>query len=138
MEKTYKESTDMWALDTDAAHIIHRIGSDDYTPIRHTTVKAADLDRWEELAVEDIPPYTKAEYDAKVAELIHARYDADRETSLINNMLEDSPTEAHKAEYREYQLFRARCKADAPAAIAADKARRDAEEAARRQAEAEV
>lgn len=98
----------MWELRTDAAHSLHRVGSDEYTEIRRTIVK--DPDDWEEIAVADIPPYTKAEYDKKVAELIHARYDADREMSLINNMMEAEPTEAHKAEYSAYQAYRAECK----------------------------
>lgn len=109
MEKTYKESIDMWALDTDAAHILHRIGSDDYTPIRHTTVKAADLDRWEELAVADIPPYTEAEYEAKVEELIRERYTVSQEFALINNVMANV-TEKRQAEYAAYQDYREECK----------------------------
>lgn len=54
--------------------------------------------------------YTEAEYKAKVAELIHERYDADEETGLINNMLDENPTEEHIAEYRAYQAYRAECK----------------------------
>ena len=30
--------------------------------------------------------------------------------SLINNMMEAEPTEAHKAEYLAYQAYRAECK----------------------------
>lgn len=108
MKKTYRPEINMWALDTDEDHILHRTESADYPEIRHTTVR--DPDGWEEIAVADIPPYTEAEYNAKVAELIHERYSADRETSLINNMLEVEPTEAHKTEYAEYQRFRAECK----------------------------
>lgn len=108
MQKTYKENINMWQLDTDQVHILHKIGSDDYTEIRHTMAKNPGA--WEEIAVADIPPYTKAEYDAKVAELIHARYDVDKEMSLINNMMESEPTEAHKTEYYEYQAYRAECK----------------------------
>lgn len=98
----------MWALDTDEGHILHRIGSDDYTEIRHAMTK--DPEAWEEIAVADIPPYSEAEYNAMVSRLIHERYDADRETSLINNMLVDNPTEVHMAEYKEYQRYRAECK----------------------------
>lgn len=68
------------------------------------------MDNYEEIAVSDIPPYTKTEYNAKVAELIHERYDADKEMSLINNMMEAEPTEVHKAEYLAYQAYRAECK----------------------------
>ena len=60
--------------------------------------------------VAEEPPFTEAGYKAKVAELIHERYSADEETSLINNMLDENPTGEHLAEYRAYQAFRAECK----------------------------
>lgn len=85
MHKTYRLSINMWALDTDKAHILHRIGSQDYTKIHHATVK--DPDAWEEIAVENIPPYTKAEYDAKVAELVRERYTADEEFAIQRKMI---------------------------------------------------
>ena len=108
MNKTYKENINAWEISTDASHIIHRIGDEDYPILRRAIV--ADPEEWEEVAVADIPPYTTAEYNAKVAELIHERYDADKEMSLINNMMEAEPTEAHKAEYSAYQAYRAECK----------------------------
>lgn len=108
MNKTYKENINAWEISTDASHIIHKIGNDDYSTIRRAIV--TDPDEWEDVPVEDIPPYTIAEYNAKVAELIHERYDSDKEMSLINNMMEAEPTEAHKAEYRAYQTYRAECK----------------------------
>ena len=111
MEKIYKDDSGMWELATDADHIIHRIGAGSYPEIRKVMV--LNPEQWEEIAVADMPPYTEEEYNAKVAELIHERYSADRETSLINNMLELEPTEAHKTEYAEYQRFRAECKARA-------------------------
>ena len=85
MHKTYRLSINMWALDTDKAHILHRIGSQDYTKIHHATVKEPDA--WEEIAVENIPPYTKAEYDAKVAELVRERYTADEEFAIQRKMI---------------------------------------------------
>ena len=111
MNKTYKENINAWEISSDASHIIHRIGDEDYPILRRAIV--ADPEEWEEVAVADIPPYTTAEYNAKVAELIHERYDADKEMSLINNMMEAEPTEAHKAEYRAYQAYRAECKQSA-------------------------
>ena len=108
MNKTYKENINAWEISTDASHIIHRIGGGDYPILRRAIV--TDPEEWEEVAVDDIPPYTTAEYNAKVAELIHERYDSDKEMSLINNMMEAEPTEAHNAEYRAYQTFRAECK----------------------------
>lgn len=97
----------MWALDTDADHILHRIGLKDYTEIRHAIVK--DPEEWEELAVADIPPYTEAEYKAKVEELIRERYSASDEFALINNVMSGA-TEKRQSEYAEYQAYREECK----------------------------
>ena len=108
MNKTYREDLNVWIVSTDNTHILHFKGSDSYSPIKRLTT--ANPEDWEEIAIEDIPPYTIAEYNAKVAELIHERYDADKEMSLINNMMEAEPTEAHKAEYIAYQASRAECK----------------------------
>ena len=108
MNKTYREDLNVWIVSTDNTHILHFKGSDSYSPIRKLTT--ANPEDWEEIAIEDIPPSTIAEYNAKVAELIHERYDADKGMSLINNMMEAEPTEAHKAEYLAYQTYRAECK----------------------------
>lgn len=107
MERTYKPSINMWSLDTDAGHILHKIGSDDYTPIRHTIAK--DPDAWEEIAVADIPPYTEEEYKAKVKELVHERYSLDDEIALINNITA-GVTEKRQSEYAAYQEYREECK----------------------------
>lgn len=111
MEKSYKEDINMWALDTDKNHILHKIGSDDYTELRHATVKDPSL--WEEIAVEEIPPYTEAQYSAKVAELVHERYSLDDEIALINNMRDGDVTEKRRTEYAEYQQYRTECKVKA-------------------------
>ena len=108
MNKTYREDLNVWIVSTDNTHILHFKGSDSYSPIKRLTT--ANPEDWEKIAIEDIPPSTIAEYNAKVAELIHERYDSDKEMSLINNMMEAEPTEAHKAEYRAYQAYRAECK----------------------------
>lgn len=97
----------MWALDCDNDHILHRIGSADYPVMRHATVK--DPDAWEEIAVADIPPYTEAEYKAKVEELIRERYSASDEFALINNVMSEA-TEKRQSEYAEYQAYREECK----------------------------
>ncbi len=118
MNKTYKENLNMWALDTDADHILHRVGSDDYTPIRHTTAK--DPDAWEEIAVADIPPYNEAEYKAKVEELIRERYTASDEFALINNVMANV-TEKRQSEYAAYQAYREDCKVRARAILSDSK-----------------
>lgn len=108
--ETTKRGT-MVEISTDGVHILHRKGDKEYNPDqRRICVPVEDVANYEEIAVEDIPAYTTAEYNAKVAELIHERYDVNKEMSLINNMMEAEPTEAHKSEYRAYQAYRAECK----------------------------
>lgn len=123
MEKTYKLNLNMWALATDGNHILHKIDNVDYPVIRRTIVKAEDIDRWEEVAVEDIPPYTKAEYDAKVAELVHERYTADEESALHRKMInaimspatvsEEGAADKALEEYEAYNAYVQGCKARA-------------------------
>lgn len=108
--KTKQLSSGRVEIWTDTDYVIRRKGDNNPTQIRRRRINAADIDQWEEVAVADMRPYSDEQYNAKVSELIHQRYDADKETSLINNMLEDNPTEEHIAEYREYQAFRAECK----------------------------
>ena len=118
MEKTYKETINMWELSTDAAHILHRIGSEDYTEIRK--IMTANPSEWEEVALTDIPPYTKSEYDNKVAELVHERYTADEESALHRKMINaimspdtiSAEGSANKAleEYQAYNAYVQGCK----------------------------
>lgn len=84
METTRKSST-LYELTTDAAHILHQRGRDEYPHIRRAMTSTPDA--WEEVAVSDIPPYTKAEYDAKVAELVRERYTADEEFAIQRKMI---------------------------------------------------
>lgn len=117
MNKT-QQSDGLWALDADAAHVLHRIGSENYPDIHHTTVK--DPDQWEEIAVADIPPYTKSQYDNKVAELVRERYTADEEFALQRKMInaiispdtisEDGSANKAIAEYQEYNVYVQECK----------------------------
>ena len=109
-KETYPDGTDMWELTTDADHILHRKGSDDYNSIRKLTT--ANPEDWEEIEIGDIPPYTNAEYAAKVSELIHQKYSLDDEIALYAN-LKDDPTEKRTNEFAEYLAFRKQCKEDA-------------------------
>lgn len=111
----------MWQLDTDQGHILHRVGSDDYTEIRHTMVK--DPDAWEEIAVADIPPYTKAEYKAKIVELIRQRYDQDDENGILRQR------DTKPDEFAEYDAYVEQCKAEARQSLAAAKVEQAAAEA---------
>lgn len=121
MEKTFKEELQMWALDCDGGHVLHRIGSEEWLPIRHTHVK--DPDNWERVALEDVPPYTPAQYAARVSELIHARYSVDDEIALAANanspalLADEERASEFASEYEAYQSFRAECKAAAKAAL---------------------
>ena len=110
MNKTFKENINAWEISTDASHIIHRIGGEDYPILRRAIV--TDPEEWEEVAVEDIPPYTNAQYAAKVSELIHQKYSLDDEIALRAN-LEDDPTEKRTNEFAEYLAFRKQCKEEA-------------------------
>lgn len=109
MKKTYRENLNMWALEADAGHILHRIGSDDYTGIRRTIVK--DPEQWEEIAEADIPPYTKAEYDAEVERLIAERYSHGKEIEI--NREHDTRPER----FAEYLAYVDECKARAKALL---------------------
>lgn len=133
MKKTYKEKLGMWQLDTDQGHILHRVGSDDYTEIRHTMVKGPEA--WEEIAVADIPPYTKAEYKAKIVELIRRRYDQDDECGILRQR------DTKPDEFAEYDAYVEQCKAEARQSLAAAKVEQAAAEdfaKARGESEGEV
>ena len=110
MNKTYREDLNVWIVSTDKNHILHFKGSDNYNPIRKLTT--ANPEDWEEIAIEDIPPYTNAQYAAKVSELIHQKYSLDDEIALYAN-LKDDPTEKRTNEFAEYLAFRKQCKEEA-------------------------
>lgn len=103
MNKTYREDLKVWTVSTDSNHILHFKGNDSYNPIRKLTT--ANPEDWEEIAIEDIPPYTNAQYAAKVSELIHQKYSLDDEIALYAN-LKDNPTEKRTNEFAEYLAFR--------------------------------
>lgn len=111
MEKIYKESIGLWQLRTDKSHILHRIGSDDYTENRDAHV--SNPDEWEELALSEIPPYTKAEYDAEVERLIAERYSQGKEIEV--NREHDTKPE----QFATYMAYIEECKAKAVANLTA-------------------
>lgn len=117
MEKIYKESIGLWQLRTDKSHILHRIGSDDYTENRDTHVR--NPDEWEELALSEIPPYTKAEYDAEVERLIAERYSHGKEIE-VNREKEEKPER-----FAEYLAYVEQCKLAAKASLAAKREREE-------------
>lgn len=123
-------------LTASEGHVLRRKGGDLHSDIRNATVTTADLDNWEEIPEADIPPYTKAEYDAKVAEMVRQRYSESEEFAIqrkvINSMLSPMTLSADSAEkimseYAEYNNYVEQCKLDAPKTIAEEKARQEEE-----------
>lgn len=125
MNTQYREDLKVWSISTDSEHILHRKGSDDYTTIRKAIT--ANPEDWEEIAIEDIPPYTNAQYAAKVSELIHQKYSLDDEIALRAN-LEDDPTEKRTNEFAEYLAFRKQCKEQAKKLLIEEKNKQELEE----------
>lgn len=74
-------------ISTDSAHVIRKKGDKDPTGIRRRRVNADELDQWEEVAVEDLPPYTTDEYDAKVDALVKERYAQSEENAIMRKLL---------------------------------------------------
>ena len=108
MKKTYNDKYNSYHLDTDGDEfILHRIGSDSYSHIRHADVPSADIDNWEEIAIADIPSYTQDDYKAKVVELIRQRYSIDEEIAILRQR--DTKPE----EFAAYNTYAEECKAEA-------------------------
>ena len=125
MNTQYRKDLKVWSISTDSEHILHRKGSDDYATIRKAIT--ANPEDWEEIAIEDIPPYTNAEYAAKVSELIHQKYSLDDEIALRAN-LEDNHKEKRKNEFAEYLAFRKQCKEQAKKLLIEEKNKQELEE----------
>ena len=98
MNKTYKPSLEMWAIDTDKEHILHRITSEDYTEIRHIIIREEDLPNWEEIAIE---------YSNEVERLIALKYSHGKEIE-VNREKDSKPDK-----YTEYLDYIEQCKIQA-------------------------
>lgn len=116
MEKTHKtvNGIDLWELRTDADHILHRIGSNEYNKIHRATV--SNPDDWEELPMADIPPYTEAQYKGKVVALIREKYDYDDECAILRQR--DTKPE----EFVEYYDYVEQCKQTAKITLSREEA----------------
>lgn len=95
----------MVEITAEGENILHRIGSENYPEIRR--IITPNPEAWEEITTSDIPLYTKAEYDAKVAELIRQRYSLDAELAILRQR------ESKREEFAEYDAYAERCKAKA-------------------------
>ena len=108
MEKIYKESIGLWQLRTDKSHILHRIGSDDYTENRDAHVRNPD-----EWFSDDL----KKLYDAEVERLIAERYSHGKEIE-VNREKEEKPER-----FAEYLAYVEQCKLAAKTSLAAKRER---------------
>lgn len=130
-KETYSDGTDMWELTTDADHILHRKGSDDYPAIRRATV--TNPDEWEEITVEEAENAKRSaeaeeRYRHIVNERIRRRYDVNDELAILRQR--DTKPE----EFAAYNAFAESCKADAKIMLVREKAEREAEFAAAQKA----
>lgn len=83
---------------------IHRRCTESYFK-RGTLLKNDTVDDFEE--VDEIPPYTQADYEEKVNELIRARYSVSQELAILRQR------DTKPDEFVEYNTFAERCKAEA-------------------------
>lgn len=99
-----------WQLDSADGHILHRKGSDDYTPLRHARVTSPD--EWEEISEDEASSLTAAResetaYKQRIIALIRTRYDQDDETAILRQR------DTKPDEFAEYNAFVEDCKARA-------------------------
>lgn len=99
---------------SDDGKYVHRKGTDLYFK-RAMILPSQSIDDFEE--VNELPPYTKTEYDAKVAELVREKYSESEEFAIqrkaINAAFSPSPVNKDNkaiSEYREYNEFVEECK----------------------------
>ena len=106
-----------WQLDSADGHILHRKGSDDYTPLHHARVNS--LDEWEEISEAEASSLTaartaEAAYKSRIIALIRQRYDQDDETAILRQR------DTKPDEFAEYNAFVEDCKARAKAEVEAE------------------
>lgn len=111
------------SLTADPGMALHREGSELYHS--EITVPKADVPRYTEVDRSEIPAFTKAQYDAKVAELVRERYSESEEFAILRKYLTaiakgkpEGPAELAEvypavAEYIAYNDFVEACKVDA-------------------------
>lgn len=116
---------DMVRLDVPDTHILHRIGSEDYTPIRHTTVDPDRVTDYEAVTLEAAEAIkaaraAEAAYKSRVVALIRARYDQDDENAILRQR------DTKPGEFAAYNTYVEDCKARVKAEMEAE--RKDSEE----------
>lgn len=102
---------------SDSGKFIHRLGSDTYFR-KGMILPSQRIDEFEE--VDEIPAYTKVQYDEMVAKLVREKYSESEEFAIqrkaINEAFSPSPLTSDSiamAEYREYNSFVEECKVKA-------------------------
>lgn len=103
---------------------VHRLGTETY--VKRAILLPTDTESdFEEVA--ELPKFTKEQYDAKVAELVRTKYDADAEFAIqrkmINTLFGPSPLADDKVEevvekYHTYNTFVEECKVKAAQVLA--------------------
>lgn len=73
---------------------------------RHSPVEEGD----DVKAQEEVAIVPHATYETLVAALVHTHYTADAETAIIANYLADPDNVVHRAEFGQYQAWRAEVK----------------------------
>lgn len=115
----------MVRLDVPDTHILHRIGSEDYTPIRHTTVDPDRVAAYEAVTLEAAEAVkaaraAEAVYKSRVVALIRARYDQDDENAILRQR------DTKPGEFAAYNAYVEDCKTKVRAEMEAE--RKDSEE----------
>ena len=105
MQKTFKESINMWSIEAEEGKVLRRKGSEEPSAIRQATV--ADPEEWEEVDHADFPALSKAEYDAEVERLIALRYSFGKEIE-VNRERDSKP-----AQFAAYMAYVEECKRQA-------------------------
>lgn len=105
MQKTFKESINMWGIHADEGKVLRRKGSEEPSAIRQAMV--TDPGEWEEADPADFPALSKAEYDAEVERLIALRYSYGKEIE-VNRERDSKP-----AQFAAYMAYVEECKRQA-------------------------
>lgn len=101
---------------SDEGKYIHRLGTETYFK-RSMVLPDDTMEDFEE--VDELPKFTKAEYDQKVSELIRERYTDSEEFAIQRKMINatnadvpysDIETSKAIAEYETYNLYVEECK----------------------------
>lgn len=100
---------------SDQDKYIRRVGSETYFK-RSMVLPSDTLEDFEE--IDELPKYTKAQYDEMVAKLIREKYSQDEENAIkskvlatmIPNELSEEDSAKYLEQFRQFNEFREECK----------------------------